>query len=144
MGIFKRFINKIRFFFERKQITNKHRYELEAPKDDDLARCSNLKDDDACMEGSYYTDNLSFDPVSIDNEKSSFFKMYEAYKKGKIKPENMLITDLINMEIFMQHELELLNTQVKLKSDEVNNQEETLKKLIEEENELEEKIKQYT
>ena len=42
-------------------------------------------------------------------DKSDFFEIYENVKKGIIKLEDLLITEMIQIELMMQEEMKLLN-----------------------------------
>lgn len=143
MNIIKKIINKIKRYFQKKQIANNRRYELEAPKDNPIC-IDNITSKITCTPKCNIVDNFLSDSGSTAEEKSNFFKMYEAYKQRKIMPENMLITDLINVELIMQHELELLNSEAEIRKNNIKSQEETIKKLEQEEIELKKQIQQYS
>ncbi len=80
-----------------------------------------------------YFDNEDF------NAKKDFFEMYEAYKTGKINPENMLITDLIQIELMMQEEMTVLDREIAIVETDLKVQELAIAELEKEKRELKSK-----
>ncbi len=58
---------------------------------------------------------------NIEN-KEQFFKMYQAYKEGKIKKENLLITDLIDIELMLLEEENILNDKIEKEEKKISEQ----------------------
>ena len=54
-------------------------------------------------------DNLISSSMFTAQDKSDFFEIYENVKKGIIKLEDLLITEMIQVELMMQEEMKLLN-----------------------------------
>ena len=54
-------------------------------------------------------DNLISSSMFTAQDKSDFFEIYENVKKGIIKLEDLLITEMIQIELMMQEEMKLLN-----------------------------------
>ena len=65
--------------------------------------------------------------------------MYEAYKTGKINPENMLITDLIQIELMMQEEMTVLDREIAIVETDLKVQELAIAELEKEKRELKSK-----
>ena len=54
-------------------------------------------------------DDLISSSILTAQDKSDFFEIYENVKKGIIKLEDLLITEMIQVELIMQEEMKLLN-----------------------------------
>ena len=54
-------------------------------------------------------DNLISSSMFTTKDESDFFEIYENVKKGIIKLEDLLITEMIQVELMMQEEMKLLN-----------------------------------
>lgn len=81
-------------------------------------------------------ENIDFDSISIKNEvineseKKEFFRVYQAYKDGKINPDKILITDLIKIEMMMEEESMMLKRKIENTHNEIERQNEILKNLV--------------
>ena len=86
-------------------------------------------------------DDLISSSILTAQDKSDFFEIYENVKKGIIKLEDLLITEMIQVELIMQEEMKLLNK----KASDIENQMITLNRtknmLIKEEQYYYEKYK---
>lgn len=86
-------------------------------------------------------DDLISSSILTAQDKSDFFEIYENVKKGIIKLEDLLITEMIQVELIMQEEMKLLNK----KTSDIENQMITLNRtknmLIKEEQYYYEKYK---
>ena len=54
-------------------------------------------------------DDLISSSILTAQDKSDFFEIYENVKKGIIRLEDLLITEMIQVELMMQEEMKLLN-----------------------------------
>lgn len=54
------------------------------------------------------------------HEKNDFFIIYNNLKKGIIKPEELMIHDLIKVQLMMQSELDYVNDKIHISEDEIN------------------------
>lgn len=124
MNIFKKIINKIKSFFQRKQLGSSTMYRLEEPRD-------NYEVDRAIE-----IEKLTISEEASSDDKKVFFDMYEAYKNKKIDPNNMLITDLIKVSLMLSHEQSILNKEIENMETIVKLQENKLQKLVHQESEL--------
>lgn len=69
----------------------------------------------------YIQDFNSLEINNIEN-REQFFKMYQAYKEGKIKEENLLITDLIDIELMLLEEENILNDKIEKEEKKISEQ----------------------
>lgn len=70
----------------------------------------------------------SLEVNNIEN-KEQFLKIYQAYKEGKIKEENLLITDLIDIELMLLEEDKLLKNKIGKEEKNISNQINLIKEL---------------
>lgn len=57
--------------------------------------------------------------VENEKEKKDFFIIYENIKKGVIKPEELMINDLIKVQLMMKNELNCINEKIHMSEDEI-------------------------
>ena len=74
-------------------------------------------------------------------DKSDFFEIYENVKKGIIKLEDLLITEMIQVELMMQEEMKLLNKKTSVIENQIINLNTTKNMLKKEEQYYYEKYK---
>ena len=99
----------------------------EVEKDNDLQlELINEENEDEIIE-----EISSYDSIGIDysNRKKDFFETYKKFKEGKIKRENLIVTDLIDYEIMMMQEEFMLNKKISNQNECIEKQKETIKKL---------------
>ena len=135
MYFIKKLIEKIRSIF-RWNFLSKQGLLPEGCNQENIKHINNvtIKNDIQKIENS--TD-MANEITQNEKYKSDFFRMYQAFKDGKIKKENLLITDLIDIELMMMTEKELLKEQISYEEEEIKLQEIKLKELIRKNNNLE-------
>lgn len=89
------------------------------------------------IEDEYIDDDLILS-FSSQQDKKDFFITYNNVKKGVIKLEDLLLTDMIKVELMMQEETELLNKKTSVIENQIKNLEYRKKCLKREENLLKE------
>lgn len=102
MNKIQKIFNKIKIYFM--QLFNK--------KDIKLIEESSQALDDFQPRKNDYTEN--------NHEKNDFFIIYNNLKKGIIKPEELMIHDLIKVQLMMQSELDYVNDKIHISEDEIN------------------------
>lgn len=55
----------------------------------------------------------------MKNEKNDFFILYENVKKGNVKMSDLMITDIINIQLMMQNEVDILDNKINKLNDEL-------------------------
>lgn len=86
-------------------------------------------------------DNLISSSMFTAQDKSDFFEIYENVKKGIIKLEDLLITEMIQVELMMQEEMKLLNKKTSVIENQIINLNTTKNMLKKEEQYYYEKYK---
>lgn len=86
-------------------------------------------------------DNLISSSMFTAQDKSDFFEIYENVKKGLIKLEDLLITEMIQVELMMQEEMKLLNKKTSVIENQIINLNTTKNMLKKEEQYYYEKYK---
>lgn len=86
-------------------------------------------------------DNLISSSMFTAQDKSDFFEIYENVKKGIIKLEDLLITEMIQVELMMQEEMKLLNKKTSVIENQIINLNTTKNMLKKEEQNYYEKYK---
>ena len=86
-------------------------------------------------------DDLISSSILTAQDKSDFFDIYENVKKGIIKLEDLLITEMIQVELMMQEEMKLLNKKASVIENQMINLNTTKNMLIKEEQYYYEKYK---
>ena len=86
-------------------------------------------------------DNLISSSMFTTQDKSDFFEIYENVKKGLIKLEDLLITEMIQVELMMQEEMKLLNKKTSVIENQIINLNTTKNMLKKEEQYYYEKYK---
>lgn len=85
--------------------------------------------------------NVDFEDAKSDtHNKEEFFRIYQAYKKGQIKKEHLLITDLIDIELMMMEENALLAKKIINERENIKQQKDKLDILRKQKSELEKKV----
>ena len=116
MKFIKMIINKIKNFFRPK---------LGAGRVNDIE--NSLEEITEQSKHNFQTLNF-LEKNNIEN-KEQFFKMYQAYKEGKIRAEKLLITDLIDMELMLLEEEKILNDKIEKKEKKISEQINLIKEL---------------
>lgn len=82
------------------------------------------KDESVYLENYMYEESSKIDTKNIDylDRKQDFFETYQKFKDGKIKPENILITDLIDFEVMMLQEQMILEENLEKEKQIIKNQ----------------------
>lgn len=57
--------------------------------------------------------------VESETDKKDFFIIYKNVKNGVIKPEELMINDLIKVQLMMQSELDCINEKIRTTEDEI-------------------------
>lgn len=86
-------------------------------------------------------DDLISSSILTAQDKSDFFEIYENVKKGIIRLEDLLITEMIQVELMMQEEMKLLNKKTSVIENQVINLNTTKNMLKKEEQYYYEKYK---